>query len=124
MRIFNLEIEGKEYKACCGLRVLGELQKRYGSLKEFEKKIAPYSQKEENDSQDDKTKVDDDIDVDIDVILDTAKLFLNEGAEATGGESIADKVPFMSCNPFALSIQLFNIYLESMIPENEEPEKN
>ncbi len=120
MRIFELEIEGNKYKACCGLRALSELQKRFCSLKKFEEKIAPYSRKEGSDLQEDENIED----VDIDDLLYTAKLFLDEGAAATGGTSIADKLPFMSCNPFDLSVQLFNIYIESMIPENEEEEKN
>ena len=36
MRIFNLSIDEKTYPACCGIRALAQLQKKYGSLKEFE----------------------------------------------------------------------------------------
>lgn len=39
MRIFNLSIDEKTYPACCGIRALAQLQKKYGSLKEFENKI-------------------------------------------------------------------------------------
>lgn len=118
MRIFDIEMEGKKYKVCCGLRALGELQKKYGSLKEFEKKLAPYTNQEKDD------ETEEDTNIDIETVMSTAKLFLEEGARATGGESVADQVEFMACNPFDLSVQLLNVYIESMMPENEEPEKN
>lgn len=122
MRVFDLEINGKQYKACCGLRVLGKLQKKYGSLKEFEKKIAPFAQEEmENDGTSQDMQEDN---VDIEAVINTAELFLDEGAAATGMESGAGQVAFISGSPLLLAAQLFDIYVESMMPENEEPEKN
>lgn len=124
MRVFDLEINGERYKACCGLRVLGKLQKKYGSLKEFEKKIAPFAKAGMEDGNDNTSQDMEEDNVDIEAVINTAELFLDEGAAAFGTESGAGQVAFISGSPLLLAAQLFNIYVESMMPENEEPEKN
>lgn len=43
MRLFDLEIDGQKYPACCGLRALAQIQKKYGSLSAFEKKLPAIS---------------------------------------------------------------------------------
>lgn len=124
MRIFDLEVNGKKYKACCGLRALGKLQKKYGSLKEFERKIAPFAEAgAEGDNNGALQELAED-NMDIEAVINTAELFLDEGAAASGTESGAGQVAFISGSPLLLAAQLFDIYVESMMPENEEPEKN
>ena len=69
MRIFNLSIDGKTYPACCGIRALAQLQKRYGSLKEFENKIFSRS----DDTEKSENYLDE---IDYQALLDTTILFL------------------------------------------------
>lgn len=123
MRIYDLKIGGKVYKACCGLRALSVLQKRYGTLEEFEKKIKVIdinSEKETLENEENVVLAD----TDIEVVLDTAKLFLEEGAKATKTEAIKEIELDAAGDPFGLAIHLYEIYIGSMLPENEESEKN
>lgn len=116
MRIFDLSIDGKTYPACCGIRALAQLQNRYGSLKEFENKIFPNTEKNEDRSYLDE--------IDYQALLDTTMLFLKEGAEATG-EKVPDKeIVYAASNPTKLAVGIFSVYTGSMFPENENDEKN
>lgn len=115
MRIFNLSIDGKTYPACCGIRALAQLQKKYGSLKEFENKIFSRSEDTEENYLDE---------IDYQALLDTTMLFLEEGAEATGKKAPDKKIVYAVSNPAKLATEIFSTYAGSMFPENENDEKN
>jgi hypothetical protein len=117
MRIFNLSIDGKTYPSCCGIRALAQLQKRYGSLKEFENKIFSRSE----DTEKSENYLDE---IDYQVLLDTTMLFLEEGAEATGKKAPDKKIVYAVSNPAKLATEIFTTYAGSMFPENENDEKN
>lgn len=117
MRIFNLSIDGKTYPACCGIRALAQLQKRYGSLKEFENKIFSRSE----DTEKSENYLDE---IDYQALLDTTILFLEEGAEATGKKASDKKIVYAVSNPAKLATEIFTAYAGSMFPENENDEKN
>ena len=116
MRIFNLSIDGKTYPACCGIRALAQLQKKYGSLKEFENKIFSRS----DDTEKSENYLDE---IDYQVLLDTTMLFLEEGAEATGKKAPDKKIVYAVSNPAKLATEIFTTYAGSMFPENENDEK-
>ena len=116
MRIFDLSIDGKTYPACCGIRALAQLQNRYGSLKEFENKIFPNTEKNEDRSYLDE--------IDYQALLDTTMLFLKEGAEATGEKVPGKEIVYAASNPAKLAVGIFSVYTGSMFPENENDEKN
>lgn len=117
MRIFNLSIDEKTYPACCGIRALAQLQKKYGSLKEFENKIFSRSE----DTEKSENYLDE---IDYQVLLDTTMLFLEEGAEATGKKAPDKKIVYAVSNPAKLATEIFTTYAGSMFPENENDEKN
>ena len=117
MRIFNLSIDEKTYPACCGIRALAQLQKKYGSLKEFENKIFSRSE----DTEKSENYLDE---IDYQVLLDTTMLFLEEGAEATGKKAPDKKIVYAVSNPAKLATEIFTTYADSMFPENENDEKN
>ncbi len=117
MRIFNLSIDGKTYQACCGIRALAQLQKKYGSLKEFENKIFSRS----DDTEKSENYLDE---IDYQALLDTTMLFLEEGAEATGKKAPDKKIVYAVSNPAKLATEIFTTYAGSMFPENENDEKN
>ena len=117
MRIFNLSIDGKTYTACCGIRALAQLQKKYGSLKEFENKIFSRSE----DTEKSENYLDE---IDYQALLDTTMLFLEEGAEATGKKAPDKKIVYAVSNPAKLATEIFTTYAGSMFPENENDEKN
>lgn len=119
MRIFDLEIDGKTYKACCGIRALAKLQKEYGSLKEFENKIFPRAEDDQAESDSSYYEK-----IDYQALLDTAMLFLEEGAEATESEIPQKEVVYLASNPVQLATDVFAIYVGSMLPEEEDTEKN
>lgn len=117
MRIFNLSIDGKTYPVCCGIRALAQLQKKYGSLKEFENKIFSRS----DDTEKSENYLDE---IDYQALLDTTMLFLEEGAEATGKKAPDKKIVYAVSNPAKLATEIFTTYAGSMFPENENDEKN
>ena len=117
MRIFNLSIDEKTYPACCGIRALAQLQKKYGSLKEFENKI--FSRSEDTEKSEDYLD-----EIDYQALLDTTMLFLEEGAEATGKKAPDKKIVYAVSNPATLATEIFTTYAGSMFPENENDEKN
>lgn len=117
MRIFNLSIDEKTYPACCGIRALAQLQKKYGSLKEFENKIFSRSE----DTEKSENYLDE---IDYQALLDTTMLFLEEGAEATGKKAPDKKIVYAVSNPAKLATEIFTTYAGSMFPENENNEKN
>ncbi|MFR2009940.1 MAG: hypothetical protein ACLS49_00270 [Christensenellales bacterium] len=117
MRIFNLSIDEKTYPACCGIRALAQLQKKYGSLKEFENKIFSRSE----DTEKSENYLDE---IDYQALLDTTMLFLEEGAEATGKKAPDKKIVYAVSNPAKLATEIFTTYAGSMFPENENDEKN
>jgi hypothetical protein len=117
MRIFNLSIDEKTYPACCGIRALAQLQKKYGSLKEFENKIFSRS----DDTEKSENYLDE---IDYQALLDTTMLFLEEGAEATGKKAPDKKIVYAVSNPAKLATEIFTTYAGSMFPENENDEKN
>ena len=117
MRIFNLSIDEKTYPACCGIRALAQLQKKYGSLKEFENKIFSRSE----DTEKSENYLDE---IDYQALLDTTMLFLEEGAEATGKKAPDKKIVYAVSNPAKLATEIFTTYAVSMFPENENDEKN
>lgn len=117
MRIFNLSIDEKTYSACCGIRALAQLQKKYGSLKEFENKI--FSRSEDTEKSEDYLD-----EIDYQALLDTTMLFLEEGAEATGKKAPDKKIVYAVSNPAKLATEIFTTYAGSMFPENENDEKN
>ena len=117
MRIFNLSIDEKTYPACCGIRVLAQLQKKYGRLKEFENKIFSRSE----DTEKSENYLDE---IDYQALLDTTMLFLEEGAEATGKKAPDKKIVYAVSNPAKLATEIFTTYAGSMFPENENDEKN
>lgn len=117
MRIFNLSIDEKTYPACCGIRALAQLQKKYGSLKEFENKIFSRSE----DTEKSENYLDE---IDYQALLDTTMLFLDEGAEATGKKAPDKKIVYAVSNPAKLATEIFTTYAGSMFPENENDEKN
>lgn len=117
MRIFNLSIDEKTYPACCGIRALAQLQKKYGSLKEFENKIFSRS----DDTEKSENYLDE---IDYQTLLDTTMLFLEEGAEATGKKAPDKKIVYAVSNPAKLATEIFTTYAGSMFPENENDEKN
>jgi hypothetical protein len=117
MRIFNLSIDEKTYPACCGIRALAQLQKKYGSLKEFENKI--FSRSEDTEKSEDYLD-----EIDYQALLDTTMLFLEEGAEATGKKAPDKKIVYAVSNPAKLATEIFTTYAGSMFPENENDEKN
>lgn len=117
MRIFNLSIDGKTYPACCGIRALAQLQKKYGSLKEFENKI--FSRSEDTEKSENYPD-----EIDYQALLDTTMLFLEEGAEATGKKAPDKKIVYAVSNPAKLATEIFTTYAGSMFPENENDEKN
>ena len=117
MRIFNLSIDEKTYPACCGIRALAQLQKKYGSLKEFENKIFSRS----DDTEKSENYLDE---IDYQALLDTTMLFLEEGAEATGMKAPDKKIVYAVSNPAKLATEIFTTYAGSMFPENENDEKN
>ena len=117
MRIFNLSIDGKTYPACCGIRALAHLLKKYGSLKEFENKIFSRS----DDTEKSENYLDE---IDYQALLDTTMLFLEEGAEATGKKAPDKKIVYAVSNPAKLATEIFTTYAGSMFPENENDEKN
>lgn len=117
MRIFNLSIDEKTYPACCGIRALAQLQKKYGSLKEFENKI--FSRSEDTEKSENYPD-----EIDYQVLLDTTMLFLEEGAEATGKKAPDKKIVYAVSNPAKLATEIFTTYAGSMFPENENDEKN
>lgn len=118
MRIYDLEIEGQSYDACCGIRVLGKLQKKYGSLTKFERKILPYRDTEK--SEENLVAMIDVEDIDIEAVFDTAKLFLEEGAFLTGEKIEAEKILCAAGDYLNLALRVFDIYIKSMKPDNEE----
>ena len=117
MRIFNLSIDEKTYPACCGIRALAQLQKKYGSLKEFENKIFSRSE----DTEKSENYLDE---IDYQALLDTTMLFLEEWAEATGKKAPDKKIVYAVSNPAKLATEIFTTYAGSMFPENENDEKN
>lgn len=117
MRIFNLSIDEKTYPACCGIRALAQLQKKYGSLKEFENKI--FSRSEDTEKSENYPD-----EIDYQALLDTTMLFLEEGAEATGKKAPDKKIVYAVSNPAKLATEIFTTYAGSMFPENENDEKN
>ena len=117
MRIFNLSIDEKTYPACCGIRALAQLQKKYGSLKEFENKIFSRSE----DTEKSENYLDE---IDYQALLDTTMLYLEEGAEATGKKAPDKKIVYAVSNPAKLATEIFTTYAGSMFPENENNEKN
>ena len=116
MRIFSKSIDGKTYTACCGI-ALAQLQKKYGSLKEFENKIFSRS----DDTEKSENYLDE---IDYQALLDTTMLFLEEGAEATGKKAPDKKIVYAVSNPAKLATEIFTTYAGSMFPENENDEKN
>ena len=128
MRLFDLEIDGEKYKACCGLRALAILQKRYGNLSDFENKIAPKANDHDIDDESHDEDLDDDTpgksDIDIQAVIDTAILFIKEGALATGIECPSTDAIYSASDPYGIAAQLFIIYVESLIQDNEDDEKN
>ena len=58
--------------------------------------------------------------MDIQMIMETTELFLKEGAFLTGEKVEADKILCSASNTFGLVLQLFDIYVMSMKPDNEE----
>ena len=117
MRLFDLEIDGQKYPACCGLRALAQNQKKNGSLSAFEKKLLPYQEQTEKGHDEKLLDVDA---MDIQMIMETTELFLKEGAFLTGEKVETDKILCSASNPFGLVLQLFDIYVMSMKPDNEE----
>ena len=75
MRLFDLEIDGQKYPACCGLRALAQIQKKYGSLSAFEKKLLPYQEQTEKGLDEKLLDVDA---MDIQMIMETTELFSQE----------------------------------------------
>lgn len=112
-----MSIDGKTYPACCGIRALAQLQKKYGSLKEFENKIFSRSE----DTEKSENYLDE---IDYQALLDTTMLFLEEGAEATGKKAPDKKIVYAVSNPAKLATEIFTTYAGSMFPENENDEKN
>lgn len=119
MRIFDLNIDGKTYPACCGIRALAQIQNKYGSLKEFEDRI--FSGSEDTQKSEKGNYLDE---IDYQVLLDTTILFLEEGAEATGKKAPDRKIVYAASEPARLATEIFTIYAGSMFPENENDEKN
>lgn len=77
MRIYDLEIEGQSYDACCGIRVIGKLQKKYGSLTKFERKILPYRKMEEKEkSEENIVEMIDVESIDVEAVFDPIFNFL------------------------------------------------
>ena len=72
MRLYDLPIDGNVYTACCGLHALEQLQNQHGSLDVFEKKLI--GDAKEN------------VSLDIATVRNTARLFLEDGAKASGSE--------------------------------------
>lgn len=121
MRIYDLEIEGQSYDACCGIRVLGKLQKKYGSLTKFERKILPYRKMEEKEkSEENIVEMIDVESIDVEAVFDTAKLFLEEGAFLKGEKIDAEKILCAAGDYLNLALRVFDIYIKSMKPDNEE----
>ena len=120
MRIFDLVIDGKAYKACCGLHALAELQKRYGTLTQFEGNLTGRREAEEKGGGG--------IVPDVDTVIYVAKLFLRAGNDAAGGplsEEEIERIVHSSGDMFGTVGQLYRIYAASMYAEDqEEEEKN
>lgn len=120
MRIFNLVMDGKTYKACCGLNVLSELQKRYGTLTQFEKNLLGRQGAAESSELESAP--------DVDTVMDAAKRFLKAGNDASGGtlsETEIEGIVHSSGDMFGTVGQLYQIYVASMYAEGqEEEEKN
>lgn len=103
MRLFDLNIDGKTYVACCGLHALEELQTKHGSLDVFEKKIL--GDAKEN------------IVMDIATVRHTACLFLIDGANASGQEMSEDEIKNIvdhAGGVFELAANLYVIFSKSI----------
>ena len=120
MRIFDLVIDGKAYKACCGLHVLAELQKRYGTLTQFEENLMGRRGAAEGGGGETVP--------DVDTVMDAAKSFLKAGSDAAGeslSEEEIERIVHSSGDMFGTVGQLYQIYAASMYAEDqEEEEKN
>lgn len=113
MRIFDLTIDGETYDAVCGLACLNRIQRKCGSLKNFEKKLMG--------SENDET------DIDIALVIDTAVDFIESGCKATGKKVEKDirEIVNNASNMYGIITQLYEIYIKSMYPESDKnSEKN
>lgn len=118
MRIFDLVMDGKAYKACCGLRALAELQKRYGTLTQFEGNLTGKQGVAEEGGGETVPNVD--------TVMDAAKLFLKAGNDATGGSLSEEEIEMIvhsSGDMFGTVGQLYQIYAASMYAEGQEDEE-
>lgn len=116
MRLYDIEIDGTTYKACCGLRALEEIQSEYGALDEFERRLM-----EAQGGADEINKK-----MDVATIIYATKLFLSEGARAEGCSVDAkelERIVEYATNIYSIWGQVCAIYLKSM-HGNVEDEKN
>ncbi len=120
MRIFDLVMDGKTYKACCGLNALSKLQMKYGTLTQFERNLLGKREGMEKGGGETAPVVD--------TVMEAAKLFLKEGNDAAGGslsEAEIEKIVHSSGDLFGTVGQLYQIYAASLYAEGmEEEEKN
>lgn len=118
MRLFELEIDEQKYTACCGLKALHLLQKKCTTLKEFEKRLLGKSDNEEDGREE----------PDVELVLDTAKMFIEEGSRAGKKEvdmDVVEEALNTTGNLYGVVAQLYSIYVQSMYAESgENEEKN
>lgn len=103
MRLYDLPIDGNVYTACCGLHALEQLQNQHGSLDVFEKKLI--GDAKENTQ------------LDIATVRNTARLFLEDGAKASGSELTKKDIESIVDNAggvYDLAANLYVIFSKSI----------
>lgn len=120
MRIFDVTIGGKKYKACCGLRALAVLQKEYGNLQEFEKRLLGKA-----DTESEKAT----LYPDVNTVINTCKLFLEQGNAAVKGELTEEQIESVLAfadDLYGIATQVYEIYTAGLYSESmeEDGEKN
>lgn len=104
MKIEYIKINGKEHPLCCGLYLLSDLQKEYGSLDKFMEKLTEGEAGSYN----------------FDVIINTLKRMNACGAKAIDTEPITELELEMATNPYKIIEKLCQVYMNAMMPENPE----
>lgn len=112
MRLYDLPIDGNVYTACCGLHALEQLQNQHGSLDVFEKKLI--GDAKENTQ------------LDIATVRNTARLFLEDGAKASGSELTKKDIESIVDNAggvYDLAANLYVIFSKSIASNVDEKNK-
>ena len=107
MRLYDLPIDGNVYTACCGLHALEQLQNQHGSLDVFEKKLIG----------------DANVSLDIATVRNTARLFLEDGAKASGSELTKKDIESIIDNAggvYDLAANLYVIFSKSIASNVDE----